>query len=274
MINNVLLPTDFSIVANNALRYAIEFCKKTESKLHLLHIKSIPVMDASFPAETYQLILLEMDESTSRGFEKLESAELKSSGIPYEVYSATGFVTDEIVSFSKEKNIDLIVMGTTGASGLQELLVGSNSASVIGKSEIPVLVIPPSSTYSEPKHILYSSDYAEPEFPAVSRLMFFADLFKSKVTVLHITTESDKYFDSEHNFFARHKKQVSLEHVTVVNKANTEVTEAIEKHITEHHVDMLVMAKHSRGFFDRLFHRSLSKQMAYHTKIPLLVLHK
>jgi nucleotide-binding universal stress UspA family protein len=274
MINNVLIPTDFSAVANNALRYAIELCKKTESTLHLLHIKSIPVMDASFPAETYQLILREMEEQTENGYANLESTELKPSGISYEVHSVTGFVTDEIIAFSKEKNIDLIIMGTTGASGLQEILVGSNSASVIGKSEIPVLVIPPSATYVEPKHILYSSDYAEPEFPAVSRLMFFAELFDAKVTVLHITTEFDKYFDSEHNFFARHKKQISRENVTVVNKSNTEVTEAIEKHISDHNVDMLVMAKHSRSFFDRLFHRSLSKQMAYHTKIPLLVLHK
>ncbi|MES2780339.1 MAG: universal stress protein [Bacteroidota bacterium] len=274
MINNVLLPTDFSIVANNALRYAIELCKKTHSKLHLFHVKSIPIMDASFPAETYQLMLQEMEESTEQGFEKLESTYLKTSGIQYEFHTATGFVNDEVVSFSKSKKMDLIVMGTTGASGLQEILVGSNSASVIGKSEIPVLVIPPGSAYIEPKHILYSSDYSEPEFPAVSRLMFFADLYQAKVTVLHITTEFDKYFDAEHNFFARNKEHINHEQITVVNKANTEVTEAIEKYIVDHHADMLVMAKHSRSFFDRLFHRSLSKKMAYHTKIPLLVLHK
>jgi nucleotide-binding universal stress UspA family protein len=87
MINNILLPTDFSEVANNALRYAIELCKKTESKLHLFHIKSIPVMDASFPAETYQLILQEMEEATKVGFEKLETAYLKSSGITFELHS-------------------------------------------------------------------------------------------------------------------------------------------------------------------------------------------
>ncbi|MES2561001.1 MAG: universal stress protein [Bacteroidota bacterium] len=274
MINHILLPTDFSVVADNALRYAIELCKKTESKLHLFHVKSIPVLDASFPAETYQRILQEMEDISEEGFAKRESSYLKTSGVSYEFHHATGFVNDEIIAFSKEKGMDLILMGTTGASGLQEILVGSNSASVIGKSDIPVLVIPPSSTFVEPKHILYSSDYSEPEFPAVSRMMFFADLFKAKVTVLHITTEMDKYFDSEHNFFVRNKKQISHEQITVVNKANTEVTEAIEKYITDHHVDMLVMAKHHRSFFDRLFHRSLSKRMAYHTKVPLLVLHK
>jgi nucleotide-binding universal stress UspA family protein len=249
-------------------------CKKTESKLHLLHVKSIPVMDASFPAETYQMILREMEESTQSGFSRIESTVLKSSGISYELHTSTGFVNDEVISFSRVHGIDLIIMGTTGASGLQEILVGSNSASVIGRSEIPVLVVPPSSQFVVPKHMLYSSDYAEPEFPAVSRLMFLAELFDAKVTVLHITTEFDKFFDSEHNFFARNKKHIKHENITVVNKANTEVTEAIEKYITEHQVDMLVMAKHSRSFFDRLFHRSLSKKMAYHTKIPLLVLHK
>lgn len=274
MITRILVPTDFSPVANNALHYAIGLSKKTNSRIHLLHIKSVPAMDISFPAETYQLIMQEMEEITKQGFEKLEHSILKPSGVQYEFHDSTGFVNDEIVEFSKDHHIDLIVMGTTGASGLQEILVGSNTASVIGKSDIPVLIIPPSSAYKEARHILYSSDYTEPEFPAVSRLMFFAELFDARVTILHVKTASDKYFDSGQNFFVRNRDNISHEDITIVNKEDMEVTEAIEKQIAENQVDMLVMAKHSRSFFDRLFHRSLSKRMAYHTTIPLLILHK
>jgi hypothetical protein len=104
--------------------------------------------------------------------------------------------------------------------------------------------------------------------------MYFAELFDARVTILHVKTSYDKYFDAEHNFFVRNKSNISHEDITIVNKENMEVTDAIEKQIEENHVDMLVMAKHSRSFFDRLFHRSLSKKMAYHTKIPLLVLYK
>lgn len=274
MITRILVPTDFSPVANNALQYAIGLSKKTNAKVYLFHIKSVPAIDISFPAETYQLILQEMEDITTQGFHKLEQTVLKPSGVKYELHDSSGFVTDEIVDFSKRNDIDLIIMGTTGASGLQEILVGSNTASVIGKSDIPVMVVPPSVSYMEAKHILYSSDYTEPEFPAVSRLMYFAELFDARVTILHVKTNYDKYFDSEHNFFERNKSNISHEDVTIVNKEDMEVTDAIEKQIEEHHVDMLVMAKHSRSFFDRLFHRSLSKRMAYHTKIPLLVLHK
>jgi nucleotide-binding universal stress UspA family protein len=273
MITRILVPTDFSPVATNALKYAIGLCKKINATLHVLYVKTVPAIDISFPAETYQLMLQEMEDINRVGFERLETI-LKSSGVVYELHDTMGFVNDEIVSFSKEHNIDLIIMGTTGASGIQEILVGSNTASVIGKSEIPVLVIPPSSSYQEAKHILYSSDYTEPEFPAVSRLMFFAELFDARVTILHVKTNYDKYFDAEHNFFQRNRSNISHEDITIVNKEDEDVIGTIEKYVEEHKVDMLVMAKHGRGFFDKIFHRSLSKRMAYHTRIPLLVLHK
>jgi nucleotide-binding universal stress UspA family protein len=273
MISHILVPTDFSPVANNALKYAIGLGKKTNAFIHLLHVQHVPVIDPSYPADTYQMMMREMEDITKTGFEREEMI-LKDSGVNYQFHDITGFVNDEVITFSKENHIDLIVMGTTGASGLQEILVGSNTASVIGKSEIPVMVIPSTASYKEAKHILYSSDYTEPEFPAVSRLMYFASLFNARVTILHVKTNFDKYFNSEQNFFVRNRSNISHEDITIVNTEDMEVTEAIEKHIADHNVDMLVMAKHSRSFFDRLFHRSISKRMAYHTNIPLLVLHK
>jgi nucleotide-binding universal stress UspA family protein len=274
MITHILIPTDFSAVANNALSYAIDLAKKTGAQIHVLHVKHVPVMDASFPAETYQIYLDEIDKAAKMGMEELEKNILETSGVKYDLQTVMGFVHDELQHFVKRHDIDLIVMGTTGASGLQEIFIGSNAASVVSKSEVPVMVIPHLAKPSDFKHLLYASDYNEPEFPAVSRLIYFADLFHSKITVLHVKTEYDFYMNSERNFFKRNKDNISHHDITVVNMDKVETTDAINQLIDEKQVDLLVLAKHNRSWFDRLFHRSFSKRMAFHTKIPLLVLNK
>jgi nucleotide-binding universal stress UspA family protein len=274
MISTILVPTDFSDVANNALHYAIQFAQKAKAKIAILHVTNIPVVDASFPTEMYQTFMTEIEETTKTKFKKLENDYLKNSNIAYETYTVMGFVHDEIKEFAKQNNIDLIIMGTTGASGIQELLVGSNASSVVAKSQIPVLVIPPSSTYHELKHIVYSSDYNEPEFPAVSRLIYFAELFDANISVLHIKNEADNFFDSENNFFVRNKHNISYEKIKMVKLPEGDVMDKINEFVENDHADMLVMAKHNRTFFDKIFHRSLSKHMTFHTKIPLLVLNK
>ena len=274
MISKILVPTDFSDVANNALHFALKFAEKAKATVHILHVTHIPVVDASFPAEVYQTFMSEIEETTKLNFEKLEKNYLQNSGVKCEIFSVMGYVNDEVKDFAEQNNIDLIIMGTTGASGIQEVLVGSNASSVVARSHVPVLVIPPSSTYHELKNIVYSSDFNEPEFPAVSRLMFIAELFDANISVLHVKNEADKFFNSENNFFVRNKHNISYDKIKMVKLPEGDVMDKINEFIENEHADLLVMAKHNRSFFDRIFHRSLSKQMTYHTKIPLLVLNK
>jgi nucleotide-binding universal stress UspA family protein len=274
MITRILVPTDFSEVADNALKYAIGLALQTKASIHLLHIKNFPIMDPSFPVDALTSLIEEMDKVSAKGMEDARVKFLEPSKVTYTLEETSGFVNDEIERSCKDHNIDLIVMGTTGASGLQELLVGSNAATTVGRSEVPVLVIPPSANFHEIKQILYASDYTEPEFPALARLIYFAELNDADITVIHVKTDFDRYFNSANNFFVKNKSHIKRENIKLIQSEKADVSDAINHHIDQNPTDMLVLAKHNRSFFDRLFHRSLSKRMAYHTKIPLLVLHK
>ncbi len=273
MINHILVPTDFSDVANRALKYALVLAEKCQATVDILHVKQVPLVDATFPMETYQLFIDEMNATEEEGVKKLKGTLLANTPVHFTFHSATGFVSDEVLMFAKAHQTDLIVMGTTGASGLAEILIGSNTASLIGKSEIPVLVIPADYQFKGVNQVLYTTDYNEPEFPAVSRLMFFVELFDAKLTVLHVKTEFDNYFNAEGNFFNKNKQHIA-QSVEIINVENDNVMNAISNYLEGNSPDLVVIAKHNRSFFDRIFHRSLSKQMAYHTKLPLLVLHK
>ena len=275
MITKILIPTDFSNVANNALQYAIHLAKKINAELHILYVKNIPIMDNSFPNNVYQSYMLEVEEFTKKSFAELTTKYLKDADLKYETHTAFGFINDEIQEFVVTNKIDLIILGTTGASGLQEILIGSNAASVAAGAEVPVLIIPPTSTFEEIIHLVYATDYNEPEFPAVSRLAYFASLYDADVSVLHIESDYDDLFDSEHNYFNRNKDADEFKKWKIIKLPKGEsIIESINNFIANNHSNMIVMAKHNRNFFDRLFHRSLSKKMAYHTKIPLLVLNK
>jgi nucleotide-binding universal stress UspA family protein len=122
MISKILIPTDFSSVANNALDYAIHLAQKTNASLHLLHVNNIPIMDASFPNEVYQTYTAEIEDFAKKSFENIENLYLNKSNLKFETHTAYGFVNDEIQEFAKNNDIDLIVLGTTGASGIQEIL--------------------------------------------------------------------------------------------------------------------------------------------------------
>jgi nucleotide-binding universal stress UspA family protein len=274
MISKIVVPTDFSAPAEQALNYAIELAKKTKASITLLHINQVAMVDASMPAETYQFLVKEIEEMTKEGMDKLAKKLLIPSGIAYTTETRYGFVSEEICEIAKKDEADLIIMGTTGASGAAEILIGSNAASVVAKSAVPVLVIPKDLNFKEYTRIVYATDYNEPEFPALMRLIYFAELFDCPLDVIHVKSDADKYFNIENNFFKKNKANITYPNIHYIQLEKGDIIQSINHYVEENHGDLLVMAKHNRSFFDRLFHRSLSKKMAYHTKIPLLVLVK
>jgi nucleotide-binding universal stress UspA family protein len=274
MISNIIVPTDFSEAATQAMQYALSLAKKLKASVHVLHINQVAMIDATMPAETYQMFVKEIEDQTQDQFKKLEKEYLETSGIKYTCNSKYGFVADEICDFALQQEADLIVLGTTGASGAAEILFGSNASSVVSKTQIPVMVIPKGSTYKDLTRIAYATDYNEPEFPSMMRLIYFAEQYDCPLDIVHVKSESDRYFNAENNFFKKNKAQFSYPNMSYIDLEKGDVVASINQYVADKNVDLLVMAKHNRSFFDRLFHSSLSKKMAIHSHIPLLVLVK
>ena len=226
------------------------------------------------PQQFSPVIVKEIEDQTQDQFKKLEKEHLETSGIKYTCNSKYGFVADEICDFALQQEADLIVLGTTGASGASEILFGSNASSVVSKTQIPVMVIPKGSTYKDLTRIAYATDYNEPEFPSMMRLIYFAEQYDCPLDIVHVKSESDRYFNAENNFFKKNKAQFSYPNMSYIDLEKGDVVASINQYVADKNVDLLVMAKHNRSFFDRLFHSSLSKKMAIHSHIPLLVLVK
>lgn len=170
-------------------------------------------------------------------------------------------------------------MGTLGAGGMKEKLWGSKTAAVIGKTNVPLMVIPFYYGWKKPEKFLLATNHFEKD-PAILEYLFeMADLYMAQVQVAVFTDEDD---DKAETFLAHRrttpqyekilKEQYNEETLTATNIFGKEFEETLQKHIEENEIDILAMVTYPRSFWDRLFHPSMTKRMSYHTKIPMLAI--
>lgn len=280
-MKNILFPTDFSPNADNALNYAVEIARKVKGNLILFHAYSVQLIDPNMPAEIYLSAYQEEEKSAKENLEALCRRLLESnkeidgsSQFNIDTIVSQGLVVDEVISLSDEFSIDLIIMGTHGASGITELILGSNTASVIEKASIPVLAIPHNIQYRNIENIVYAYDDIKSGLPKFNRLLDFAKIYDSEITLLHIIESDRDTADINKSEFEKIKETTSYSNIRLELVKEENILEGINDYVNSNDVDILAMSIKKRSLFDKIFSRSLTKKMAYYTKIPLLALHK
>lgn len=280
-MKNILFPTDFSQNAENALEFAIGIARKTKGNLILFHAYSVQLIDPNMPAEIYLTAYQEEEKSCKESLENLCKRIIESNKdnegndlFSTEAIVSQGMVVDEVLSVINDYKIDLVVMGTHGSGGITELILGSNSSSIIEKATVPVLAIPHNSMFNEISDIVYAYDDIKSGLPSFQRLLKFAAIFDSEITLLHIIEGSKNTEELNKNEFSKIKETAGYDKIRLELVKEENVLEGINDFISTNKVDVLAMAIKKRSLLDKIFNRSLTKKMAFHTKIPLLALHK
>jgi nucleotide-binding universal stress UspA family protein len=185
----ILVPTDYSASANNAVKYAVQLAKKTNSEL--LFFNSVyslindDKLDASYTKE-YLTLKLRAENKIREEINKV----YKSVGInpkPDKINFIVKFDTSpvkDLINLAKEHKVDLIIMGTHGASGVKKILFGSNTSHVISNSTVPVLAIPLRHAYHPIKEIVYATDLANVQ-KELNTLGVLGKQLKTKITCLY-----------------------------------------------------------------------------------------
>ncbi len=263
---NVLFPTDFSENADLACNYAFDLAKRSQGKVTVLNAYDLPYSDRSLTTSLLE-VMKENAEKNMRAYEE----KLKAFGVPYETQVSLGNPIRLIKELAAKHSIDIVVMGTKGASGLEEVLIGSNAASVIQNTTKPVLVIPPGTNIKSFNHMIFASDFdLEKQESALVQLKDFADIYGTKIDVVHVQKDSGSPAGS------RDKVKSILgdaqKEFTILKSDNVE--KAITAEAEKENAEIVSVVSKNYGFFEGLFHRSLSSKLAYHTHLPLLVLHE
>jgi len=270
----ILVPLDFSDCALNALKYAISFAKETEAKLILMHAYHIPVPAAEAAMSINTRLV---DDFIKEGNNQMKWIFKQYPELDHLVETQKikmAFVTDAIISEIKESKVDLVIMGTHGASNAFDELVGSNTLHIIRKTNKPVLAVPNEVNRFKIKEILFSYDYHSINGKeTIQPLIDFALLFGAQIHVLHITDKLDRIHSgavSEAKLLERYLKDIPHQYHML---AGEHVESAILKYIKNHGIDALAVMPRKHTMFERLFQSSVTKQLAHHSKIPMLAFH-
>lgn len=277
-MKRILFPTDFSETAGTAFLYALRLADVTHAELIILHVYDLPIVDAPpLPDSTQEIFdIVEMNqfESFREQLPELHKiADGASLGhISMRSILLYGDLVYNINKVCKDENVSLIVMGTKGASGLKETFMGSTTASVISGTPIPVLAVPAGAAYTRISTIAFTTQYHDKDSEAMQSTLELADAFGATVKCLHIETQ-DGHTETEERI-SEWKMYFKGRNVSFYNIAGDDVEHTLLEFAEQHRIDILVMRAHKRGFFENLFHRSLTKKMAYHTAVPLLIYHE
>jgi nucleotide-binding universal stress UspA family protein len=263
---NVLFPTDFSEPSKNALTYAADLCKKGNYNLHVLSAYSMPYAERTFNSNSLLQAIKENAQENMAQFE----AHVKSLDIPYTTEIAMGNPVRVIQEKSKSKQVAYLVMGTTGSSGIEEILLGSNAASVIQGVDKPVLVIPPQAGFKPMKRMVYCSELKALENEeTLQNLARFASFYALHVDILHIQGEPG----AKEGRAKLDQALASVSHGYSVIKEQ-DLEKGVLDHARETKADIIASMGKRYGFFERLFHTSLTNKLAFHSEMPLLALHQ
>ena len=266
----VLIPVDFSDCAVNALKYAINFAKSTESKLVLLHAYHIPIPAAEAGLAIDTNLADEFIEEGKHRIEQLyqQFPELKTLSEPYEIKMS--FASDAIVSTAKEVKADLIIMGTHGATNAFDELVGSNTLHVIKKCDIPVMAVPVNNQREQVKDILFSYDYDTIKTKQVIQpLIDFTLAFGAKLHIMHITDKLDKLHAGavgEARLLEQYLKGISHTYHMIEGE---HVENSILEYIESHDIDIIAVMPRKHTLFEKLFQSSVTKQLVHQSYVPV-----
>ncbi len=278
-MKNILIPTDFSENSWNATRYAIELYKKKECTFYLLNTYTPAIvhsrfMAASVPGGVLEDSVKEQSESGLNDFVQRLDAEYEYPHHRFETISSFNLLTEEIRDLVDTADIDLIVTGTKGASGFDEVFMGSNTVRIIKAiRKCPVLVVPEDYEYSKPVRIAFATDFKRNfSLDIIKPLTSLAANLKAKIHVVHIneSEELDRFQQANKDMLDDFLNPIDHQfHRLPYFSSKSDVMQFF---LEEQNMDMLALVNYKHGFLEELIREPVVKRVAFHSKIPLLVM--
>ncbi|MBC3846654.1 universal stress protein [Winogradskyella echinorum] len=277
-MKHILLPTDFSDNSWNAITYAIQLFKDEECTFHLFNAYTPVIYNVEYvlgyPA---QFGLGDAVRSTSQNnLNKInQNINDKFGDNPnhkFETYSRFDTLIAGIKEFIETYDVDLVVMGTQGATGAKEVLFGSNTVHVFKEIKCPVLAIPSDFEFEAPHEILFPTDleasYKHSELKILKQLV---KTNHARLNTMHVSTGyelTDLQKRNKSKLKAMFKDSAYLFHdVRTMNLMN-----AINEFQIKHKINLLVMINNKHSFFENLFFKNTINQIGFHLNVPFLVM--
>lgn len=271
-MKTILVPTDLSSNANNALAFADSIAKSQKAKIVLLYVY-VPTIGKYNSISG--LIAEEIVTAKKQALRKMEKIAEKYISGKYSIAIEVHDPVDTILAEAKKIKADLIVMGTHGATGLKKLLFGSNTAKVIAHAKTPVLAVPQRYRAQKIKKVICTSDLNSlaKEIKAISSV---TKALKAKTEVVYMQYVKDQQISTADKFKAVAKKE-KLKNITFTEKKVSEsvkLTDAIKNYVNKNKASIFAIFPEEKSIAEKWIFGSKTEQLAYGLKIPMLSIRK
>lgn len=263
----------------NAIVYALHFFKDTSCNFYVLHVhRNKPISHEYLNSQQVLEVQQISTHSIKKRLQKLiTSIETKYPNNKHRFFAITdtGFFIESIRKQVNEKKIDMIVMGTKGASGLKKLIIGSNTGAVITKVKCTTLIVPENASFLPLGEILFPTDFSlfygvktlEPVFDILER-------FNSHLRVLHMGNKegnltTDQLKNKEFLGDYLHHRKHSFHFLT-----NKKIEESVQCFVESRNINLIAMVAKNLNYFQQILFHTKVQHMSYHTDLPFLVLHE
>lgn len=270
----ILVPVDFSDCSRNALRGAVNFGRLINAELILMHAYHVPVPHVEAGASAIVQPLMEgYEENVQSEFQTLLKQVPELDELIYEYRCVHGFATDAIHSLVSSEPVDLIIMGTKGASGFLEQLIGSITAQVMKESKCPVLAIPANADLKSVSRIAFATDNQPVKDKQVfGPLVAMAETYSAEIHVLNILKDESERVDLD-NGVMRELLPENVRH-SYHYASNPSIEKGIMDYIRDKDIQLIGVLPRHHSIMERIFTTSLTEKLAFHTTIPLLAMHE
>lgn len=277
-MKKILLPTDFSENALNAIDYALQLFKDEKCAFFILNAYTPMIYNYEYQLNADQYMMEAVDMVKKNSEEKLDELVItlkkkhNSTKHKFRTLSSFNILSDEVIKLTNLYDLDLIIMGTKGASKDREILFGSNTIHVIKKAECPVVAIPQNFDFEAPKEILFPTDYKiDYQLKVLKPIIEIANMYNPRVNVLHIFYGDELSEEQKQNKLKLDDYFSNTAHL-FYNVSNQNITDAIKKFQLRAKINLLVMMNNRQSIYEKLFSKSAINQIALHLNIPLMVI--
>lgn len=276
-MRKILIPTDFSENAFNAIKFAIDLFKYEISEFYIMHAyqdeiyESEDLIDESDVEKVTETVSNSSKTSLERTLKTIKTISPNPKHT-YNIISANNMLIDEMDAIVDDKNIDVIIMGTKGKTNDKKITFGSHTLQVIKYVQCPVLAIPENYKYTQPKHILFPTNYLIPYKRRELKLLCeMASTYRAVVDVLYISV-SDKLSlrQKDNQKFIKEELHKTTLNFKIANSKH--IINSIYQHIKENDINMLVMVNTRHSFLENMIYQSTIDEFGLNLDIPFLAL--
>lgn len=271
-MKRILVPCDFSDPAVQAFKFAVDIAKESRGEVILLNVVELPVMHESVLMPTLsfeEAFIKDMKAHAEKNFAKMKDKWAKE-GPKVTSFVEFGGATPTIRDFVKDNKIDLMVMGTHGASGLKEFFVGSNTEKIVRTSEVPVIAIKGPVKISSIKNIVFPNTMGMEQEELTLKVKALQNFFKATLHVLYVNTPSsfrrDIEVKKEMKAFA---KRFMLKDYTLTIFNDYSEEEGLRNFVADTKADMVAMSTHGRRGINHLMSGSIAEDVVNHLTCPI-----